>query len=50
MRRLRNLDLLLIILALIVAGGLAGGAASVAVDYLESGSTIAPQQHTEPEE
>jgi hypothetical protein len=50
MRRLRRLDYLSIILALIVAGGLVGWAASVAVDYFESGSTTAPQQHTEPEE
>jgi hypothetical protein len=53
MRRLRPLDYISIILALIVAGGLAGWAASVAVNYFEGRNTDGPspaqQQTIEPE-
>jgi len=50
MRRLRHLDYMSIILALIVAGGLAGWAASVAVNYFEADAPIpAQQQSVEPE-
>jgi hypothetical protein len=54
MRRLRRLDYISIILALIAAGGLAGWAASVAVEYFEGNlNAHAPsptqQQTVEPE-
>jgi hypothetical protein len=54
MRRLRRLDYMSIILALIAAGGLAGWAASVAVEYFEGdrnadGPNPSQQQTIEPE-
>jgi hypothetical protein len=54
MRQLRKLDLMLIILALIAAGGLAGWAASVAVEYFEGdlnvdGTSPSQQGTVEPE-
>jgi hypothetical protein len=50
MRRLRYLDYKSMILALIVAGGLAGWAASVAVNYFEGDAPSPAQQQTvEPE-
>jgi hypothetical protein len=55
MRQLHTRDFMAIILALLVAGGLAGWAASVAVNYFDrdnlntGGSSSAQQQTVDPE-